>query len=110
MMNSARSSLQPGEVLSLERILELLRSEQPQIRARFRAEIVGVFGSFARGEQTDTSDLDILVRFREKASLFDLVSLGDYLEALLGRKVDIVSERAIHPEIRPQVQRELLLV
>jgi predicted nucleotidyltransferase len=109
-MNSTKSGLQSGEVLGLEQIIELLRSEQPQIRARFRAEVVGVFGSFARGEQTETSDLDILVRFHEKASLFDLVSLGDYLEALLGRKVDIVSERAIRPEIRSRVQRELVRV
>lgn len=87
-----------------------MRAAQPEIRERFRAEIVGVFGSYARGEQTPESDVDVLVRFHEGASLFDLVALGDYLESMLGCKVDILSERAIRPEIRQNIFANLVRI
>ncbi|MCS7301719.1 MAG: nucleotidyltransferase family protein [Fimbriimonadales bacterium] len=93
---------------SVTQVVETLRMLQPEIRVRFRAEIVGVFGSFARGEQKPESDIDLLVRFDEGASLFDLVGLGDYLESLLGCKVDILSERAIRPEIRDKILHDLV--
>lgn len=95
---------------TLEEVLTRLRAAQPEIRERFRAEIVGVFGSYARGEQTPESDVDVLVRFHEGASLFDLVALGDYLESMLGCKVDILSERAIRPEIRQNIFANLVRI
>lgn len=92
-----------AEPLSLDGILDELRRVQPEIQRQFRAEVLGVFGSYARGEPHDSSDIDLLVRFHEGASLLDLVGLGDYLEAIFGRKVDILSERAIRPEIRESI-------
>lgn len=105
-----KGALLKGATSDLNEVLTLLRALQPAIRAQFRAEIIGVFGSFARGEQTAASDLDVLVRFQEGASLFDLVALGDYLESVLGRKVDILSERAIRPEIKEKILTDLVLL
>ncbi len=66
----------------------------------------GIFGSYARGEQNRKSDVDILVKFRGKKSLLDLVGLKLELEDMLGRKVDLVEYPAIHPMIRDRVLKE----
>ena len=67
---------------------------------------IGVFGSVVRGEQTDTSDLDVLVDFEEGADLLDLVGLGLFLEEKLNQKVDVVSKRALREEIKDVILRE----
>lgn len=91
----------PSAVLSAHReeVLELARAS--------RAGDVRVFGSIARGQDTPGSDVDLLVRFEPGASLFDLVQLSDDLEALLGVRVDVVSEGGLgdgHQEIREQAR------
>ena len=68
---------------------------------------IGVFGSFIRGEQSDVSDIDILVDFEEGADLFDLVGLSLLLEERLQRKVDVVSKNALREELREQVLKEV---
>ncbi|AEP12689.1 putative nucleotidyltransferase [Chloracidobacterium thermophilum B] len=92
-----------GDVQSLLRQLEGVAEE---IRRRYRAEIVGIFGSYVRGEQRETSDLDVLVRFTPGATLFDLVGLADFLEERLGIRVDIVPVDALREEIRDRVLQE----
>lgn len=66
-----------------------------------------MFGSFIRGEQSDVSDIDILVDFEEGADLFDLVGLSLLLEERLQRKVDVVSKNALREELREQVLKEV---
>jgi len=95
---------------SLPKILVILRQLQDEIRQKYRAEIVGVFGSYARGEARQHSDVDILVRFLEGASLFDLVGLAEFLEENLGIKVDIVSERAIRSELQERILSEVVRI
>lgn len=95
---------------SLPEMLAVLRGLQDEARRRYRAEIVGIFGSYARGEASRRSDVDVLVRFLEGASLFDLVGLADFLEESLGVKVDVVSERAVRPELRERIFNELVQV
>ncbi len=94
----------------LDRIREILKENEDVIAREFKAEIVGIFGSYARGEQKKESDVDIVVRFREGASLFDLVGLADFLEEKLGIKVDVVSERAIRPELKEHILKDLVAV
>jgi uncharacterized protein len=72
---------------------------------------VGIFGSFARGEEGPESDIDILIDFgATRLTLFDLVQLGDELEEKLGRKVDLVTRRALHPFLKPIVEQELVII
>jgi uncharacterized protein len=73
---------------------------------------VGVFGSYARGEQTKESDLDILVFFDNSArfSLLDIIGVEQELSDALGIKVDLVTERSLHPVVRPYVEKELKLL
>ncbi len=74
------------------------------------ASMVGVFGSTARGEDSESSDIDILVRFAKPASLLDLVRLERKLSETLARKVDLLTESAISPYLRDHILEELLVI
>lgn len=65
-----------------------------------------VFGSFARGDAINKSDLDLLIEFPKGKGLFDFVALKHRLEEVLGRKVDLVTYRSLSPYLRDQVLRE----
>lgn len=95
---------------ALDDIKETLRSLQEEVKEEYRAEIIGIFGSYARKEEKAGSDIDILVRFYEGATLFDFVGLADFLEERLNVKVDIVSERAIRQELKDQILKEVIMV
>ena len=81
--------------------LDILRIAQSHGARRIR-----VFGSFARGEERADSDLDVLVELDPGRDLLDIVAIKQDLEALLGRSVDVVTERAVSPYIRESVLRE----
>jgi hypothetical protein len=90
----------------VQTLIRLLETAAGDVQRRYRAEILGIFGSYVRGEQRETSDLDVLVRFAPGATLFDLVGLADFLEERLGIRVDVVPVDALREEIRDQVLRE----
>jgi hypothetical protein len=94
----------------LEITMKFLKNLEDEIRKEYKSEIIGIFGSYARGEQRKSSDVDILVRFFERATLFDLVGLANFLEEKLNMKVDIVSEKAIRPELREQILKQVVMV
>jgi len=75
---------------------------------RWGATRVRVFGSQARGDADTRSDIDLLVDMEPGRSIFDLGGLLMDLQALLGRRVDVVAERALRPRIREQVMRDAL--
>ena len=82
------------------------RAEILRLAARYGADNVRVFGSVVHGTAGPDSDLDMLVRFSDKASLIDHIALMQDLEDLLGVKVDLVEEDALHPLIRDRVLGE----
>jgi predicted nucleotidyltransferase len=90
--------------------LQKLRELKPRMREQYKVKEIGIFGSFARREQSDQSDLDLLIEFEEGADLFDLVALGQFLEERMGRPVDLVTKRALREEIREQVLKEAAMV
>jgi uncharacterized protein len=71
---------------------------------------LGVFGSMARGEANDQSDIDLLVEFSKRKSLLALVSLERKMSAALGRKVDLLTEAAISPYLRDRIKRDLRVI
>jgi predicted nucleotidyltransferase len=93
---------------TVDEIKNILRENKNIIEKDYKAEIIGVFGSYTRGEQKAQSDIDILVRFKDGATLFDFVGLAEFLEEKLGIKVDLLSERAIRPELKENVIKELV--
>lgn len=87
-------------------VIKTLKNLEEEIREEYKAEVIGLFGSYVRGEQKKESDLDILVRFLEGATLFSLVGLADFLEEKFKVKVDIVPVDTVRKEIKEQVLRE----
>ena len=71
---------------------------------------IGVFGSMARGEAGEASDIDLLVEFSRRKSLLALVSLERMISAALGRKVDLLTEAAISPYLRDRIKNELQVI
>lgn len=68
------------------------------------------FGSFARGEETEKSDLDILVEFDEPVGFFEFIRLEKFLSDVFNRKVDLVAKNAIKPAIKERVLNETIYV
>jgi predicted nucleotidyltransferase len=72
--------------------------------------MIGVFGSMARGEATEDSDIDLLVKFSKGKSLLTLVRLEREISTALDRKVDLLTEAAISPYLRDRIRRELKVI
>lgn len=81
-----------------------------EIRQRFSVRALAIFGSLARDEATDDSDVDVLVVFNGKAGFDLFMDLKFYLEELLTRKVDLVTEKALRPQVRKAIEEELIHV
>lgn len=77
----------------LEDIEAILRKHKEELRERFGVRSIAIFGSYARGEETELSDVDILVEF-ERPVGWEIVDLRDYLEELLGLPVDLITKNA----------------
>lgn len=76
----------------------------------FPISYLAVFGSYARGEQQQHSDLDLLVRFKRSLSLLDMIGIQQEMSQKLGLKVDLVSETALNPRVRPYVMSDLKVI
>jgi len=94
---------------TLTEVRQLLVRHKQRLQRRYHLEAIGIFGSFSRGEQTSRSDIDIFVRFREGATLFDYVALAQELESLLQVRVDLVSEGGIRKELKDRIAKEVLM-
>lgn len=92
-------------------VFRKLRGAVPAIRENYGVKRIGIFGSFARGEQTKTSDIDILVEFRGGMATFDnFMQLSYFLEDIFQRKVDLLTTGGIDTYIRPRVENEVIWV
>ena len=87
-------------------ILLRLQELKPVLKQRFRINSLELFGSYTRGEQTEESDIDLLVDFTSEADLFDLMGLAQYLEEELKCKVDLIPKNALRQELRETVFRK----
>ena len=77
---------------------------------QYKPILIGIFGSYARNENNAESDLDILVSFDSDITLFDIIGLEQELTKKLGIKVDLVTEKALRPELRAFVMQEAIYV
>jgi predicted nucleotidyltransferase len=89
--------------------MAILRQHYQDLAAEFKLSDLALFGSFARDEQTPTSDVDLLVSFSEPIG-FGFMHLADRLEALLGRRVDLVASDGIKENRRPYILNGLIHV
>ncbi|MDC4203785.1 MAG: nucleotidyltransferase family protein [Candidatus Manganitrophus sp.] len=90
-------------------ILQILRATKPELTARYNVKTIGIFGSVARDETHGQSDIDVLVEFEPPIGLFKFLELEELLSERLGGKVDLVSKKALKPEIGRAVLAEAVL-
>lgn len=87
-------------------VLDLLSRSKPELQARFGVTRLALFGSTARDTASDSSDIDVLVAFDGPATSKRYFGVQFYLEDLLGRPVDLVTDKALRSELRPFIERE----
>ncbi len=93
-----------------ERILALLTEHKPVLAERFGVKSLRLFGSFARGTARPDSDVDVLVAFDDVPTPAQFFGAQFYLEDLLQREVDLVTETALRARLRPYVERDAVAV
>lgn len=91
-------------------VLHILQKERQELVDRYNISALSVFGSVARDEARQDSDVDILVEFSQPVGLFQFIELQQRLEALLGSKVDLGTLRSLKPRIKQQVLQEAIRV
>ena len=96
--------------LNRQQILATLAEHRSEIAERFRVQRLSLFGSAARDELRDGSDIDVLVEFDGPTTYQGYFDLKQYLEALFGGAVDLVTERGLKPRARRHVERDLVRV
>lgn len=108
MTNVLSTAISP----SLEEIFQQLRQVFPKVRSQYGVTSLGVFGSYVRGEQTEASDIDVLVEFEPglRFGLLKFCALENELSDLLGRKVDLVEKSGLKPMIGQNILREVVLL
>jgi uncharacterized protein len=93
-----------------DRLLALLAEHKPVLAERFGVRTLRLFGSFARGTARDDSDVDVLVAFGQPPTADQYFGTQFYLEDLIGRPVDLVTETALRDRLRPYVERDAISV
>jgi hypothetical protein len=96
--------------MTRENVIQVLRSVTDESLLKYKAQILGIFGSVARGDESEDSDVDVLVDFTEKADLFDFVGLALFLEEKLQRRVDVVPSDTIKSESRNTVMKDAIYI
>ena len=94
---------------TLEEIKKILAEHKEEIRKKYGVIILGLFGSYVRNEQSETSDVDILVEIEKPIGL-EYFELWDYLEKLLGCEVDLVRAKLLRNEIKDEILKNVVNV
>jgi hypothetical protein len=89
-----------------EEIEEKIRAVKPYLKDEFGVDQIGYFGSFAKGDYREDSDLDVLVAFSKRIG-WKFFDLKDYLESILGRKVDLVTERSLKKQWKKAILQQV---
>ncbi len=93
-----------------KKYLNTFQEHQDVLRDKYHVKDIGIFGSVARGDQTALSDIDVLVEFSEPVSFFNFLDLEDFLSNILGKKVDLVTKRALKPAVKEQILKDAVYV
>lgn len=94
---------------TLKQIIKTLEQKKPELQKKYPISRLGVFGSFARGDATETSDIDIAVEIIGPMGL-NFVAMANEIEDLFGTKVDVVPTRSIKPDFLPSIEKDIIYV
>ncbi|MBU0569604.1 nucleotidyltransferase family protein [Patescibacteria group bacterium] len=95
---------------SFDEIKDIISKEKSKLDKEYGVSHIGIFGSFVRGEQKENSDIDILVEFKKPVGFFKFLSLEEYLEKKLERRVDLVTKKALKPTIGKHILQDVLFI
>ena len=93
---------------TLDEVKQWLKQHKSMLQERYKVRELGVFGSYVRQEQTETSDVDVLVEFFETPSLLKFINLENYLSDNLGVKVDLVHKAGLKPRLGERILAEVV--
>jgi predicted nucleotidyltransferase len=93
---------------TLDKIRQILAAHKEDLRDKYKVIEIGIFGSYVKGEQKKTSDVDVLVEFERPVSLLHIVSLENHLSDILGLKVDVVPKKNIRAELKDSIIKEAI--
>ncbi|MCK5058320.1 MAG: nucleotidyltransferase family protein [Candidatus Aminicenantes bacterium] len=99
-----------NKVKDLHEIERIIKIHKPLLKKKYQVKQIGIFGSYVRGEQDKTSDLDVLVEFDKRIGFFKFLELEEYLQQLLHIKVDLVSRKALKPRIGQHILHEVVIL
>lgn len=102
--------IQKTNVDDVESIMKKLKESMAILSDKYNVKNLEIFGSYARGEQKNRSDLDILVEFTETIDLFKYIELENYIGEILGVKVDLVMKDTLKPRIKDRILNEAIPV
>lgn len=91
-----------------EEIIKKLRANKEELYKRYNIKSMGIFGSYARGEETPESDIDILVEYEITPSLFELIDLEIKLEEYMNKKIDLVEKYSIKKGLENYILNEVV--
>jgi len=94
---------------SLEEVKRIINIYRKELEEKFKVKSIAIFGSYARGEQTPQGDIDIIVEFKEPVGML-FIHLADFLEEILGIKVDLLTPEAIKENRIKYINEELIYV
>ncbi len=108
-----KNKLEATELLRKKVYLYVMITPQQEniiktVTQRVKPTLLGVFGSYARGEENEKSDLDILIDFEMKVDLLELIGLEQELSELLGIKVDLITLRSVNASLKPYIESDLI--
>ena len=89
---------------NMDEIIKILTEHKEELKKKYKIKEIKIFGSYARGEQRETSDIDIIVDFEETPTLIELLRVEEEIERILGIKVDLLTEESISPFIKPYIK------
>jgi len=95
---------------NLDQIKAAIHRHSSFLRHAYNVEKIGVFGSVAMGQNTETSDIDVLVDLSKPIGFFKFIELEEFLSKVLGKNVDLVTQKALKPTIKEDILRELIYV
>ncbi len=95
---------------SLQELQEKIQTLKPYIEKTYKTDKLFIFGSYAREEQTEKSDIDLLVDFKETPDLLTFIEMEEFLSRKLEHNVDLVPKRKLKPQLRERILKEAIAV
>ncbi len=95
-------------MIEIDKVKKIIGAHTDILTEKYHVKAMGVFGSYVRGEQTEKSDIDVLVEFTQPVGLFTFIGLEEYLSDLLGLNVDLVLKEGIKPGLKEYILREVV--